>query len=368
VNNMKILLLVLISLKRKLKDYKYLLTTIVLPVAMIVGLNYISGDNSSTGNMNIAINIEDKGQYGEEIIKELGINNDVFMNSEEEAMLLLEKNEVVAVYVIPSDFTEKINKGVIPRIQSYKLEEGNKSEYFEYVLNKKINDKIKERILIDKKIIEEKEELAKNLVEVNIPKKEEDKVSNELYLTFLLLIYFIMMGATNIATELFQLKKQKVLTRILTTANKGYQIIGSIYLYTFIIQIMTDFAIIFLCKMILKLNIESLSTVLIIIVLANMVSISLGIFASRVTKNQGMVSMVVMVVSVLSICLAAAGLMGEQSDKIPSIIVNLSKLTPIYWAMKSLETGSVFPGAFILILLALVLFTAGNFRLKEFSR
>lgn len=348
-------------------NYKYLLFSILIPVISITAINYLFLGNTSSKDNRVSINIEDRGSYGKEIIEELGMSKSSLENNRKEALMLLEKNDVIAVYEIPHDFTATINKGEIPQVKVYKLEHGNKNEYFNITLEKKIREKVKEKILINNNVISEKKELERNLIKINKPDREIDNVSSELYIAFLLIIFYILNSASEIQTEIFNLKSQKVLTRVLTTANKGYKIIGAIYTYMFIIQFICYSAVIFLCKLIMGIDIENLSVILIMIALTSMVSVSLGILISRITDNRGMGSMMISVLCMLSLFLATAGLIGDSSDKVPSIVVNMSKFIPQYWAMKSLETGSIFPGALILILTAIVLFTAGNFRLREFS-
>lgn len=46
----------------------------------------------------------------------------------------------------------------------------------------------------------------------------------------------------------------------------------------------------------------------------------------------------------------------------------LGKFTPFYWAMDSIEKSVVFPNIFIIILMILVLFTAGSIKYSNFAK
>lgn len=62
------------------------------------------------------------------------------------------------------------------------------------------------------------------------------------------------------------------------------------------------------------------------------------------------------------------GTYGESSTKIPKIIVTLSKFTPFYWSLGSIEKSVLFPNVFVLILIALTFFSAGSIRYSNFAK
>ena len=59
---------------------------------------------------------------------------------------------------------------------------------------------------------------------------------------------------------------------------------------------------------------------------------------------------------------------GETSTSVPGVIVTLSKFTPFYWVMDSIEKSILFPNVFILILMDLAFFGAGSIKYSSFAK
>jgi ABC-2 type transport system permease protein len=73
-------------------------------------------------------------------------------------------------------------------------------------------------------------------------------------------------------------------------------------------------------------------------------------------------------VSMIMFFLYIANSIGDSSGKVSQVIITISKFTPFYWAIGSIEKSVLFPNVFILILMALVLFTTGNIRYSSFAK
>jgi len=276
----------------------------------------------------------------------------------------LKKNDVIAVYEIPADFTEKIKEGIKPEIIGYKNKEGNGTTPIEGDINQWINEKCRENLLVNNKIIKDGKEITEGTIKAVVEGSKKGMETNML-ITIILLLNFIIFSALGVGTELLILKKEKILARAVTTANRGWEIIGSIYLAQFLVQIII-YSVIFLIQTCLfGYSLSNLYIVLINIALMSLVSISLGVFVTRICENEALASLLINIVASSTTFLSIAGILSD-THKTSWVVENLTKFAPQYWAMKSIDSSILFPNGIIIMLMALALFTAGSFRVRNF--
>jgi ABC-2 type transport system permease protein len=365
---MKLIRLTLGTAKRMLSDKHTLSMMFIMPLLIILGVGLFSGKGNRNFDVNVAFNIQDKGSYSKELLEELKIKDNIFFNESSKALELLEKNEIAALYEIPENFTEKIYKGEKPQIRVLKREEGNATLITEISLNDSINKKTKEEILTNAKIINSDKELYLDSLKTTIIQdKKSSVIEKEALAPLLLLIYFIILSSNNIGTELLNLKKDRVLTRAITTNSKGYEIIGSLFLAMFLLQFIINLLVLFVSKIILKFPLTNFYIIFINIMFAILISMSLGLFITRIFKNPAVATYVLIIICIATFLLGTIAIAGDSIREIPWILGNLAKFTPQYWLLDSIYNGRLFPNVFALLLMVIVLFTAGNLRLRNFA-
>jgi ABC-2 type transport system permease protein len=362
----KILRLSFINFKMSIKDIGTLIIMFIVPLVVILGTNLMASKGGYTVDSNIAIDVKDKGVYGEEILKEMSISENIFYDAEDKALELLERNEVVAVYQIPEDFTEKIKNGEKPGIQSFKREEGNTTLAFELNLEDEINERIRDEILLKNGIIGDRSELLNYRTRTKVINLNENKVDSKFALAMMMIIYFILLSSSSMGEKMVGMKKQNILSRAMSTANTGYEILGSLCLSILVLQVTINLAILFIVKIMIGFTISNFHIALANIILASLFSITFTMFLTRVFESQGVVSLGAVLFSIASIFLSIITLEPDVFPKVPFVIKNLGKLTPIYWLMDSVETLNLFPNAIIVLLMIIALFSAGNYKLKSF--
>ncbi|WP_132995932.1 ABC transporter permease [Sporanaerobacter acetigenes] len=361
---MKILRLSFVNYKRMVKDKGKLLMMLIVPLLVILGVSFTANMGGYSTGVNIAFSIEDKGGYAKELLESLNIEDNIFYNREE-AMELLEDNEVVAVYTLPKNFTEKIKNGEKPDIGAFKREEGNTTLPMEMNIEKEINKKLKEEVLLKNDIIKDKKELYKFNTKTQI-KRDNKEANGDLFLVVFMIIYFTILSSNSIGDEIVLMKRQKILSRAMTTANKGYEIMGSLCLAILFLQVSMNLLVLFIGKLILKYPIIDFHIIFINIVLASLFSITFTIFLTRIFEEQGVVSLGTVIFSVGSLFLSLIALDGDLYPKVPMVIKNLGKFVPQYWLLDSIEKSKLFPNTIVLLLMILALFTAGNFKFRDF--
>lgn len=365
---MNLFQLVLVNIKRMLKDPMKIGFMFIMPIFVILFVNFLDSSDttsSSISNLQVAYNIEDEGSLWEEIYGGASKSQWIFLNEKDKAMELLETNEVAVVYNIPSDFTEKINNYEKPIIESYKREDGNVSIPIEFEINSKINEFIKEKLLIDKGIISSKDDLYILKTET-VFERNKKAVNGDVHMVTLMLIYFIILGSTTIVQELIEYKKKNIISRSITTPNKSSVILGSIVLAILTFQVLANVIVLLLGSKFFGYEFVSFPIILINFILASLFSITLSIAMTRIFKNESSGSLVTALVSLLSMYLSM--FTENVYQNVPNFIKNLGKFTPQYWIFDSLEKSIIFPNVFIVLLMVLALFSAGSYKLKDFVR
>ncbi len=364
---MNFIQLTYINIKRMLKEPSKVAFSLIFPLVIILFTNFVNNGKdvkASPSNIQVAYNIEDESPIVSELFQPSS-SSYIFLREKEKAMDLLETNEVVVVYNIPSDFSEKIDNYEKPIIEAYKKEEGNATIPIEISINNKINEFIKEKLLVDKEIISNQDELYIIKTETTF-ERDKKVVSGDMHLVTLMVMYFIILGSSIIGPELITYKKNNILSRMITTPNNSATILGSLGLSLLVFEVFLDIIVYTVAIKILGYEIVNLGIVFISIVLANMYTIVLSLVITRVFNNEGIASFITAILSVIILVLSIFA--NIEWSKIPKILINLGKFTPLYWIFDSLEKSIIYPNVFLVLLMILALFTAGSYKLKDFVK
>ncbi|WP_425449553.1 ABC transporter permease [Dethiothermospora halolimnae] len=364
---MKFFYMVLVNCKKYFKDYKSIASMFLTPIIIVLFVNNVmspGGGSDSLGTQMGIVNL-DKGTLGKEFAEKLNPSN--IYNDKEKALKELKNYNIIALYEISENFTEEINNNKKPVINSYKLEAGNKAKAFEIELEKNINELYKIQLLKRNNIIKNDNELKENIINVQY-NTEENIFSADSFLPIMIIIFLLLINSGSISNDLLKLKKEKILERFLSTGNKGYAIMGSIYLSMIITQVIMYTASFITMKLLFKIAFDNFGVLILNIALMSMISISLAIMVNRVLKNPGSSSIVTYLTSIIMFFLYLWGINGESPTVLGNMAVSLSKFSPFYWAFESIEKSILFPNALVLILMALTFFTAGSIRYSNFAK
>lgn len=361
---MKVIRYAFIHFKRMVKSPVVIGVMLLMPTVVLGIIGYSFRKETAHETSNVAFVVEDRGEYGHKFLEKIEANgNKSIYSSKNIALESLKKNQVLAVYIIHENFTEEINKGIKPEIQSYKREEGNGTSFIEATMEEELIKLTKGKLLSNKGVINEGEEINTTI------KVREETIQGKnqmLYMIVLMLTNFILFSAASVGTELISMKKQKVLFRAITTSNTGYEIMGGLYLGFFLVQAIIYTAVLFIQQAILGFSFEGLLPILLInILLTVLISISIGLTVTRMVENEGVATLIIYLFGIIT-TFVSMGATIMAGDNMPQIIKSIGKFTPQYWVINSMNTGTLFPNAIILILMAAAVFTAGSFRIRSF--
>ena len=354
---MRLVRLVLVNIKRQIKNPLILLMTLIMPVVILFIVNS-DGFSGSLGD----IGFIDKSQseYSAELIDELNKKYSVkILEGEvEKKFNLLREQKLGAIYVIESDFEEVLSQGISPNIKCYQTESTNGSIMANNIINEYISKFIEEGISSG---------LSTNSIVAVIDDK--DVINKDYYkINIIMICYFMMIGGAIIAEEILKLKKQKVLRRTIATSNSDIEILGSLFISSFLIQgILSSLAFIILIFLIDIPNSNIFQGILVLF-LGSLISTSVIVALTRWIKNESLASVITVSFSLLTFGVSILASNLEGFENIPSVVSKLAILSPFTWLLKIIETNDIIVSILVIVLMSAVFFTAGSFRLREFVK
>lgn len=359
---MKLIQLIRCNLKRIMKSKSYILLSFVLPAVAIGVVTIINNMDKSSGRTYYMVN-NDSGVYGREFIKELSKDYNIKLYQKDEATEKLKKKSIADFYEIDQDFSQVLMKGKKPQIKVNRRESSNEFSDFEMraeeLVNKLVLSSLIERNSGEKIALSS---LENKEVHIKINAEKKTGFGSQMVISFL--ISFNLFCAIGMCYELFGLKHERTLKRSLTTGNKPRTIIGAVLGAQFILILIGYIALLF--GFIFLNDITMLSQVPIIIlnlIMTTAVGLSLAVFVSRIIKDEKLIAVVLQII-LCSTCFIGGSFIPVEM--LPKSISFFSRITPQYWAMQSIRDGR-FEYSFIVLLFAVVLFTAGTLSTRSFA-
>ncbi len=355
--------LVWMQLKMNCKNIGTLIMLIVVPIATTIAIVYfLPGGNDNTGKTPLVFINHDQGDLGEAMLATLDTAEIILENDIDDALTKLENNEAIALYILQENFSDLLQAGTIPVIESYQLEIDVVS-LFENQMMTFMQQQAK-RGLFQQQGIDFTEMEDMRLIDVEISRYEERETVAEL-MPVLMSIYYMFLTSGTIAGKLFQLKSNNVLKRIITTNTSNFKIITSFCASYFLLQTIATFVVFMIFDFVFGFDVGDPLPLLVTIALMSMISIGISIVIVRLCKNE---AMVVQVSQLVGIVLFFAGMVSlfKEVFQLPTVVLILAQLSPFYWANEALLFGNIFPGIVILALIMLVILTAGSLKLEKF--
>ena len=354
---MQLIRVVLINIKKQMKNPSMLLMTVIFPVAMLLIMNF-GGSGESGGEIVVIDN--SKSSYSNELIQKLSDEYTVstFDGEVEEHLDSIRENKVGAIYVIDSDFQKLIENNKMPKIKCYKSEATSGAIMAGDIISKYVMGVAKEEV---------SKGLSENAIVTNI---ENENIQNkdDYKLNVTMICYFMMIGGSIITTEIIKLKEQKVLKRTIATNNSDMDILGGLFLSSFILQgVLSSIAFLIVTILVKTPNVNIPQGILIIF-LSSLVTTAIVLAVTRWIKNATIASLFTVILALATFGLGIFGSELESFNNVPEVITNLSVISPFTWFLKIINTGEIVIPTLIVILMSLVFFTAGSFRLREFVK
>lgn len=333
-------------LKRFFKSPKYLIF-IILPVVTVAIMAFVMGTNDKQGSASFAIESQSPyfdNQIYPNLIQAHQIGIDAFAENEDR----LKNKDITLIYQIPEDFEQ--TGQVIAKSLSGKTED----QYFQ-------EDVRRQWLAAKKQAVFKKYGLVEQAVKAPeiIQIEDQTNLSLMMMLILFMIFYFMYMNSGVMSTDLLNMKVSQVLKRSLVSKSSNWTILGSLLTaYGFMLLVVNLLTIVVLAQ-VFKVDLANL-TLITAFLLANIVFV-LGFV--MVTFRLFKSPQILQAVSMGS---------GISFTILPQIfkdvgLENLAMFSPFYWITRGLEYSAFWPNGFIVILMGLVLFTAGSMKLENLA-
>lgn len=340
---MNLIYLTLINIKRYFRNPIHIIVTFLTPILMIIPIKM--------GNENTiySVGIIDKDESLSSKLLIEKINNvydtKICTKDLEDNISYIKKNELGALIVIESGFEEKIKNGKTPIIKEYKSKDAKGVLTLEDIIKTFIKGE------------------TKNIKIKTIIENTEDNSGKVLVL---LLCYMLLIMSSFITRDMIEMKTSKVMRRNVSTINSDKEIIGSILFSSFILHVTSIIFSLIIGKVVFKIPNIFMEKAILSAILMGIFAIALSMAVSRWVNNCDVGNVITLMVSLVSLALGITALVGKTYITFPNIFLTFQVISPIYWVNEIISNGMIFKGTLIILLMSLVLFTLGDFKLKDF--
>ena len=169
-----------------------------------------------------------------------------------------------------------------------------------------------------------------------------------------------------ITRDMIEMKTSKVMRRNVSTINSDKEIIGSILFSSFILHVTSIIFSLIIGKVVFKIPNIFMGKAILSVILMGIFAIALSMAVSRWVSNCGVGNVITLMVALVSLALGITAFLGETYITFPNIFLTFQIISPIYWVNEIISNGMIFKGTLIILLMSLVLFTLGDFKLKDF--
>ena len=214
---------------------------------------------------------------------------------------------------------------------------------------------------LQKEGILEKGELFKQSENQLVHFEEENATTVRYVLLLLLVMFYILFNIASISFDLITFKKNYVLKRSLLAPRSNAWITKSFLGAYFVVMFVANLFIIFFIDRTMNVGIPNWFNVCLLVASGIIYSLSLGLFLFRIFKNP----VIAQQVGVFG-ALFLAGL-GMAPKLFQSEIIDIvAHFSPVYWFVQIVDRQELLPGIPMILVMALVFFTAGNYRLETY--
>lgn len=340
---MNFIYLTFINIKRYFRNPMYIIVAFLTPLLMIIPIKM---ENENT-IYSVGIIDKDNSLSSKLLIEKINnvYDTKICTKDLEYNIDYIKKNELGALIVIESGFEEKIKNGKIPIIKEYKSKDAKGVLTLEDIIKTFIKGE------------------TKNIKIKTIIENTED---NSGKILVILLCYMLLIMSSFITRDMIEMKTSKVMKRNVSTINSDKEIIGSILFSAFILHVTSIIFSLIIGKVVFKIPNIFIGKAILSVILMGIFAIALSMAVSRWVNNCGVGNVITLMVALVSLALGITAFLGETYITFPDIFLTFQVISPIYWVNEIISNGMIFKGALIILLMSLVLFTLGDFKLKDF--
>ncbi len=356
---MRFLRLIYANVRRLLAQPSNLLMIILLPALILGFQSFIINSGSSSAGKVVVVN-EDRGTLSEEALIASEIQFSLVEGGRQAGFERLESYESEVLFVIPKDYSELIQAGRMPKIERYSVNESTLYDLMDQNLTTAVRTQLQET-LFDGYGLHAKDILVTESTVKTELKIAEYSVSFDYLFSMLMITYFIIVFSSNTGGDLLELRNQKVTTRMFLTPSRSFETMAALAISYFLLTFSGYAIVSVISYFIFGIKDAPLGMTLLIISLASFFALSLSLFLAKISKNKQVMSLVPVLYGLLGFMGAVLSFMGRDD-----LFTKIGYIAPPYWFAQMMMTGEIIKNGGIVLLMALVLLTAGSYDLQKF--
>lgn len=354
---MRFLRLVYANIRRLLAQPINLLMIILLPALILVFQNIILSGDSNVG-LSLVVN-EDLGEYGKTLLEGSKLDYTT-METRGEALGKLEDYESEVLYVIPADYSEKLEQGLVPEIERFSVQDTALYQTNDSIISQAVQTQL-QSIQFEKYGLSAGDILnTESSVETTLVIADY-VVSFDYIFSMIMIVYFILVFSSNTGTDLLELRTQRVTSRMFVTPNSSFEILASLSISYFLLTFVGYGVVVIIARFLFNMKDMPIGMTLLIIGLSSLFALSMSLFLAKITKNKQIISLVPVFYGMVGFLGAVFSFSGQNN-----ILTKVALISPPYWFVQMMMYGDILINGGIVLLMTLVLLTAGSYNFQKF--
>lgn len=338
--------LVVFHAKHILKNPAYVIMTFGLPLVMVIMFGVFSKSTGGFATQDLII--VNQSEAAQPILDRLPDEYDDFIETDfARAIEQLENREVASLYLIPENYPQD-------SIEIKSLNGQNEDLIFQTDWAKATQAYVEEKVLSEY-----------DIESLDIPSKPEPvlnfasaEVGVDIQLITMMILIYMMFGGSVQTSVLGQLRKTGVLKRSIASNGNSWLVLGSILLGFSLATFLLASSASIIGAIITSVPLEDIGIVLIMIAAMSIFISGLMLCLFRYIRNEITLNIVSFIVVMILIFVPFAG----QSI---SALEPFLFIFPFHLMMTALDTGQYHLYVPLVVLLGLILFTAGSFKVEQ---
>lgn len=357
------------------RDPKMFAIVLVAPIIQLTFLGFAA--NLDVGVVNLAVINYDSGKESFRLINELNSSNYFNIESEiqsfDEAVTLIEKGEIIAVIVIPSDFETKIARNEKADIQViFDGSDGNKSGISAGYLTEALSN-FSQKIVMHKQELSGQKANSVKRIETRIRTWYNPEMKSRVFMVPGI-VGILLMLITMLLTSLAIVKEREIgtLEQLIVTPVKPIQlIIGKIIPFA-LLGILSIIVSLLAMYFIFGIGVRgSLLFLFISSVIFILSTLGFGMFFSTISKTQQQAMMLTVFVGMLPMIYFSG--FAFPIENMPEIIQYITYIIPLRYfiniirgvILKGTGIAELYFDVFMMLLLGLIIFFISVSRFKK---
>lgn len=273
---------------------------------------------------------------------------DQFVEDSNRAFAYLEDREIAVLFYIPPAYPDQ-------PMTAYSLNGENADPIFEAEMAAAIAASVEKETLRNWGV--NPDQLYVQSPEVDL-QLAQSSPNHSLTFVAMMIMFYMLMAAGVLASDLNDLRASHVLKRSIAVNSNSWLVLGSPLLGYSLATLVYSYTAMVLGAWIEGVDIvDTLPLILLIFAMGVYVS-GLTIFLFRYIRSKNIIGILTVILPILLIVLTFI------EDLLP-LLEGVEYLSPLYWLLDSLDTGQYTPHVPIVILMGLILFTAGSFKVER---